>query len=96
LSVGNAAIAIPRIGVAPRDLSEQAGVVDDRREKIDGLRERTGPIDLQNRRVVVRRVAYQKIRPCEWGKFRQDCSQVILTQLARSTTGGGERRQRGV
>jgi hypothetical protein len=35
----------------------------------------------------------ERLRP---GKLRQDGMKVILTQLARSTAGSGERRERGI
>ena len=73
------------------DRAEQVRVVDHGGEEVDGLDERTSPVDAKDRRIVVGLVSYQQ-RPGGRldRKSREDLSQVILTQLARSPTGCGE------
>jgi hypothetical protein len=70
-------------------------VVDDRREEVDRLRDREITGDPDHRRVVTGRRSDKKIPgPFVGGESRQDRSQVILTELARSATAGRERRER--
>src|SRR5206468_12063281 len=79
------------------DGAEEVGIVDDRREEVDGLRDSNVAGDAHDRGVVIRAVTDDKIpQPFVRREFRQDGVKVILTQLARSTTGGGEGGERWV
>jgi hypothetical protein len=79
------------------DLSEEIWIVDDRREEIDGLRDRGVTRDANHGRVIAGRISDKKIPgPFAGGEFGKDRAQVILTQLARSTAGRREGRKRRV
>src|SRR6185436_2558128 len=75
------------------DLAEQVRIVDDRREKVDGLHERHVGGQYEDPRVVHRLVPYQQARI---GTARQsfEClRQVTRTQLGGSTRATRERRE---
>ena len=83
--------------VRRRDGAEEIGIVDDRREEIDGLRDGLIAADAQHGGIVVGGVSDEKIpQPFLGRELREDGSQVILTQLAGSTAGGGEGGERRV
>jgi hypothetical protein len=84
-------------GIRRRDLAEEIGIVDDRREEIDGLRDGRVADDAQHCSIVGGIRSDQKIPdPFGGGETGKDRAQVILTQLAGSTTCRRERRQRRV
>src|SRR5258708_2006224 len=74
-------------GVCRGDRPEQVRVVDDGREKVDGLGNGQVAHKAHHGRIVVRSISDEEIPEplLLWWKMREHRMQVILTQLARST-----------
>ncbi len=79
--------------VGGRDRAELEGVVDDRREEVDGLHERQVGRDTEHPGVVGGRGADQQIRVHHRRERAEDLRQVRRTQLAGSTRRARPRRQ---